>query len=196
MTNLASQKQLYSLSREGASQLWKSWEKITILNFFPNKLWKSETESDQGCKYVKTIGLLGLTKDTIPNRPFFGEVFSIYMCFELKIFQTWNWHPHQCYSNPQWKYTLPIIWKPHCMTQNPSENVSLFSPMFPWRLRLLALSILAGLYLMVRMVMVMVMVRVRVRGLCERVTLSQRHLFGNSHGTQFIFRRWAITNWR
>ena len=73
------------------------------------------------------------------------------------------------------------------MTKIPPENVSLLSPMFPWRLRLLALSILAGLYLMVRMVMVMVMVR--VRGLCERVTLSQRHLFGNSHGTQFIFRR-------
>ena len=38
------------------------------------------------------------------------------------------------------------------MTKIASENVSLLSPMFPWRLRLLALSILAGLYLMVRMI--------------------------------------------
>ena len=77
MTNFALQKQLYSLSREGASQLWKSWEKITILNYFPNKLWKSETESDQGCKYVKTIGFLGLTADQNPKFSFVGEVFSI-----------------------------------------------------------------------------------------------------------------------
>ena len=76
MTNFASQKQLYSLSWEGASQLWKSWEKITILNYFPNKLWKSETESDQGCKYVKTIEILGLTKDKIPNRPLLARYFQ------------------------------------------------------------------------------------------------------------------------
>ena len=76
MTNFASQKQLYSLSWEGVSQLWKSWEKITILNYFPNKLCKSETESDQGCKYVKTIGIIGLMKDKIPNRPLLARYFQ------------------------------------------------------------------------------------------------------------------------